>query len=78
MSLATTVPTETIPNTLIDDDSLYEIVNGERVEKPRMGNIQVWVASILAQRLGHHARTNQFGRVVSEMLFKLNPPGSPQ
>jgi hypothetical protein len=48
------------------------------VEKPRMGNIQVWVASILAQRLGHHARTNQFGRVVSEMLFKLNPPGSPQ
>ncbi len=72
MSVATTLPAETTQETVFESGSLYEIVNGQRVEKPPMGNFQVWVASILVERLGYFARTNGLGRVVSEMLFKIH------
>jgi Uma2 family endonuclease len=78
MSEATTLPVETMPETLVETDSLYEIVNGERVDKPPMGDIQAWVATLLVRRLGNHAESNGLGRVVSEMLIKLDPAASLQ
>ena len=77
MSQAATLIPESIPSPATESDKHYEIVNGQRVEKPPMGNIQAWVASILVERLGHHSRTHGLGRVVSEMLFKINPTGDP-
>ncbi len=78
MSEVTTLPVETMPKTLVESDSLYEMVNGERVEKPPMGDIQAWVATLLVRRLGNYAESNGLGRVVSEMLIKLDPAGSLQ
>ena len=75
MSLATTIPPETTQDPLPDSESLYEVIDGQFVEKPPMGNFQVVVASILVQRLGPYARTHGLGRVLSEMLFKINPSG---
>jgi Uma2 family endonuclease len=75
MSQATTLPTETIEEPAAETDSLYEIVDGLRLEKPPMGNYQVLVGSILDQQLGQCARANGLGRVVAEMLFKINPTG---
>jgi Uma2 family endonuclease len=75
MSQATTLPITTIQEAAVDNDSLYEIVDGQRVEKPLMGSFQVLVASILDQQLGAFVRTNGLGRVLSEMLFKINPTG---
>jgi Uma2 family endonuclease len=71
----TTFPAEMTREPAIEADSLYEIVDGQRVEKPAMGNFQVWAASILVERLGYFARTNGLGRVVAEMLFKIHPDG---
>jgi Uma2 family endonuclease len=78
MSMATTLPAETMREAVAEEEPLFEIVDGLRVEKPPMGDIQTWVATILVARLWHHAQTNRLGRVVSEMLFKFNPPGTPQ
>lgn len=61
-----------------DNERLYEVIDGRKVDKPPMGNLQVLVAAILDQLLGGHARTHRLGRVVPEMLFKINPLGGPQ
>src|SRR3989442_1066439 len=50
------------------EDRLYEIVHGERVEKP-MGFYEVGIACILGYYLEHFARTGQLGRVRVEMMF---------
>ncbi len=73
MSQAATIDPEVVTEPEIG--KLYEIVNGQIVEKPPMGNFQVVVAALLAQILGGYVRANGLGRVVSEMLFKLNPTG---
>lgn len=78
MSQATTLTPSTILEQAAESDKRTEIVNGQCVKKPPMGNFQVWVASILAQQLGHHARTQRLGRVFSGMRFKINPAGDPQ
>jgi Uma2 family endonuclease len=55
-----------------DDDTLYETVQGRRVEKPPMGFYECSVASILVTYLGHFALTNRLGRVVGEGLFRID------
>jgi Uma2 family endonuclease len=55
-----------------DDDVLYEVVNGQRVELPPMGAYEVDLASILLQFLGPFARAQNLGRVVVEMLFLID------
>jgi Uma2 family endonuclease len=52
-------------------DSLYEVIDGRRVEKPPMAADAVWIASVLVRILGGFAHANQLGRVVAEMLFNL-------
>src|SRR5712692_10414361 len=53
------------------DDRLYEIVNGERVEK-LMAVYEVGIANDLGYRLEHHARTGQYGRVYVELMFVID------
>jgi Uma2 family endonuclease len=78
MSQAATLPTEATLSPLPREEPLYEIVNGQKVEKPPMGTFQVLVGSNLDQILGAHARANGLGRVVSEMLFQINEAGDPK
>jgi Uma2 family endonuclease len=77
MSMASTQPADLSPQTRFEDDSLYEIVNGERVEKPPMGNIQVVVTSLLFEKLAPFARSQGLGRVLTEPLFRINLPDGP-
>jgi Uma2 family endonuclease len=57
----------------VDDDSLYEVVRGERVEKRPMGMLQAWVASTLLGILDNFVRSHRLGKVISESLFVLDP-----
>lgn len=59
--------------TTLDDDRLYEVVCGERVELEPMGAFEVGLASALLRYLGSFAEANRLGQVVSEMLFVLDP-----
>ena len=61
--------------TLADlNDTLYEVVDGEIVEKPPMGVWEFELASILQDILSPFARSHRLGRVVTEMIFDLGPP----
>jgi Uma2 family endonuclease len=75
MSQTATLEPEAIAIPEVEVGKLYEVVNGQIVEKPPMGSFQERVESILDQRLGYHAHTNGLGRVGSETLFKINPSG---
>jgi len=54
------------------DDEFYEVLNGRRVECPRMAAYPAEVASILDQYLGPFARMHGLGKVVVETLFLLD------
>jgi Uma2 family endonuclease len=56
----------------VDDDSLYEVVNGEWKEKAPMGMLQAWVASTLLVLLDNFVRSHRLGKVISESLFVLD------
>lgn len=56
----------------IEPAGLYEVVDGVVVEKPAMGAYEIEIASILQDMLGPFARSQRLGRVVSEMLFRLD------
>ncbi len=58
-----------------DEDSLYEVVKGRRVEKPPMGLYECGVAAILFEYLAQFARLHQLGRVRFETLFRLGGDG---
>ena len=64
-----TNPTEIAPP---DGDVLYEVIDGQIVEKA-LGTREIELAAILAQFLGVFARTNRLGKVVPEMLFRIDP-----
>ncbi len=53
------------------DDELYEMVDGQRIEKPAMSVYAVLVASQLIRKLGRFADDQDSGETVSEMLFRL-------
>jgi Uma2 family endonuclease len=55
-----------------DEEQLYEIVNGKRVELPAMSAYATWIASRLGHRLGPFAEDHSLGTVVTEMLFVLD------
>jgi Uma2 family endonuclease len=54
-------------------DSLYEVVNGQILEKS-MGALQVQMAGLLLFQLAAFAREHKLGSVDMEMLFLLNRP----
>ena len=57
----------------VQDEPLYEIVNGQRVELPPRSAYTTWIASRLHLRLGLYAEDEGLGVSVSEMLFVLDP-----
>src|SRR5262245_46734806 len=63
-------PAETEP------EGLYEIIDGQVVEKPSKRAYDVEIVSIVHQLIGPHARSNGHGRVVCEMLFRVAPEGT--
>jgi Uma2 family endonuclease len=55
----------------VESDLLYEVVNGQMVEKEPMGAYEILIGSFLNTRLDSFARESNCGRAVSEMLFDL-------
>lgn len=55
------------------DDTPYEVVDGERVELPPMGAIDVFVVNRLYVRIANHVNQHSLGEAVTEMLFRLDP-----
>ncbi len=55
----------------IPDDMLYEVVDGQVLEKT-MGVLATAIASLLFEILGPFARTNRLGQLFSEMLFRID------
>ena len=53
----------------VESDLLYEVVDGQIVEKEPMGAYEILVGSFLNTCLDGFARANNCGRAVSEMLF---------
>jgi Uma2 family endonuclease len=56
---------------VVVDEPLYEVVNGERVEVPRMGAWASWIATYLAGELNNAARGGRLGAAFTETLFHL-------
>jgi Uma2 family endonuclease len=57
------------------DDELYEVVDGQRVEKPPMSAYSVRIGSRLFRKLGTFTDDKELGETVGEMLFRLPLPG---
>jgi Uma2 family endonuclease len=71
MSTAATIATEALP---ADEEPLYEIIDGQRVELPPMSIYAVRVASRLFARLNVFGLDHDIGEGVCEGLFKLPLP----
>jgi Uma2 family endonuclease len=56
----------------VQDEPLYEIVNGQRVDIPPMSAYATWLAARLHMRLGLYAEDKGLGTSVPEMLFVLD------
>jgi Uma2 family endonuclease len=56
----------------VQDEPVYEIVNGQRVDLPPMSAYATWLASRLHLRLGLYAEDKGLGTFVTEMLFVLD------
>lgn len=67
--MATDVMTSKQAQQRLDDDALYEVIDGQIVELPPMGTNQEITASILHGRITSHADTTKIGRAVMETLF---------
>jgi Uma2 family endonuclease len=71
MATAAVPPPNVAPGPPVGGDSLYEVVDGQIVEKP-MGAFSTWLASLLARYMGSFAAEHRLGRVVCEMLFRID------
>ena len=56
----------------VQDEPLYEIVNGQRVDIPPMSAYATWIAARLHGRLWPYAEDKGLGTSVPEMLFVLD------
>jgi len=56
----------------VQEEPLYEIVNGQRVDLPPMSAYATWLASCLHGQLWPYAREKGLGMSVAEMLFVLD------
>jgi Uma2 family endonuclease len=74
MPSKTAEPERTL-NGLFESESLYEVVNGERREKPPMGAFAAIVASLFAGKLSTFVSSRRLGLIGSETLFRLGKDG---
>ncbi len=61
-----------IPEAPLEDEPLYEVVDGQIVENVHMAVLAVHLATRLVIRLGFFADNAKLGRVESEMLYLLD------
>ena len=54
-------------------EGLYEVVDGRIVEKPPMGAYEYEMASIFQSYIQAFLKGRKLGRVLTEMIFDLNP-----
>ena len=66
------LPSENDAALLVQDEPLYEIVDGQRVDVPPMSVYTTWLASRLHGRLGSYVDEHGLGTWVMEMLFILD------
>jgi Uma2 family endonuclease len=66
---------ESIDEADIDDDVLYEVVAGQRVELPPMSAFETVLATVLSAHLCDFAMAKGLGRVATETLFLLRALG---
>ncbi len=72
MTQVVTLPSDLRGAPPTNEDALYEIVYGQRVELPPMGAYPTWIASLFVVALGSFAQARQLGRAAAEMLFTLD------
>jgi Uma2 family endonuclease len=72
MATVSPPPPDVAPEPPVDGKSRYEVVDGQVVEKPRMGAYEGELASLLVAYLLTFVRTHKLGKVVSEVLFRLD------
>ncbi|MBV8313628.1 MAG: Uma2 family endonuclease [Planctomycetaceae bacterium] len=72
--MATTTPPRSriAPAAPATGNMLYEVVNGQVVEKPPMGAYETWIASRLMRWMISCDQEGRFGQVVIEMLFRID------
>jgi Uma2 family endonuclease len=68
------VETEKTPLAVGDGESLYEIVDGVRVELPPMSTLASWVANRIHVSLDNYGSSHQLGQGLMEMLIRLPLP----
>lgn len=56
-----------------DGESLYEVVDGQVVEKPPMASNSIHLCGVFHGWVFPFARQHQLGRAESEMMYLLNP-----
>ena len=71
--LSLVVP-RTEPQSRIDDEPLFEIIDGQRVELSTMSILASRVTSNIQIQLGHHLLGNPVGEALMETLFRLPLP----
>lgn len=57
---------------LVPEDALYEVVNGQRVEKPPMSILAIRLGFLIAYYLEVFLTTNKLGVAVTEAIFLLD------
>lgn len=60
---------------LDQDEPLFEIIDGERVELPPMSILSTRIAARLLRQLGHYLTANPAGEALPELLVRLPLPG---
>ena len=74
----TTIASPSVPRSRpqgrVEDEPLYEIIDGQRVELPPMSILASRVASRLFAQLGHHLHGKPVGEALVEALVHLPLP----
>lgn len=74
MAAAVMLEPKALPGLAPDDEPLYEILDGVRVELPPMSTLSSLVASEIQTSLGAYGRNQKNGRAAVEMLIRLPGP----
>jgi Uma2 family endonuclease len=67
--MSTAAPPEPVT---LPEEALYEVVNGQRIDKPMSAEAS-WITSLLQILFGGHVLTHRLGWPVSETMFVLDP-----
>jgi len=74
MTTTTVLDPATLPTAPADDEPLFEIIDGHKVELPPMSAYAGRIASRLSHRLNDFGERQNFGEAVTEVIFHLPLP----